>query len=114
MAPKQQPEPPFRVAVVGGGITGAATACALTTLSRARERPLDVQLYEGAASEKCGAPALLSRECRSRLAALGCRVAPQWKAAELRGVEVISGTTRKIIAVDSADLWVVDAWGADG
>ncbi len=99
-----------KVAVIGGGITGAAMAAALLYSARCRGRSLDVQLFEGGGeSEGAGAPVLLTPECRSRLAALGCRIAPEWKVAELRGLEVLRDGHSELLPF-SQPVWVVDDW----
>jgi CheY-like chemotaxis protein len=113
MAPNT-PKDILKVAVLGGGITGSAAAMSLLTLAKSRHRSVDVQLYEPQLDEQSGAPALISGECRSRLAALGCRVPSRWKAHALRAFEIISRGHRTIFPIEAADLWVVDDWGGDG
>lgn len=100
-----------RVAVVGGGICASATAAALLFSSRARGRSVEVRVFEGARDEfDHRPPVVLSPQCRSRLAALGCRVSPEWRAVELAGIEVISGRERSLLSGPAGGLWVVDAW----
>jgi CheY-like chemotaxis protein len=100
-----------KVAIIGGGVSAHAMAAALLFTARARGRTLDVRIYEGQRNpERMRPPALLTPECRSRLAALGCRVPPQWRALELSGVEVISGGERSLLSGQSHGLWVVDGW----
>ena len=100
-----------RVAVIGGGVAGAAMAAALVFTARSRGRQLDVCVYEGARDPGAPRPpVLLSPECRSRLAALGCRVPPEWRLVELSGVEIISGRTRSLLRGSSGGIWVVDSW----
>ena len=76
-----------RVAIIGGGVAGNAMATALLFTARARGRNLEVRVYEGSREpEQHRPPALLTPECRSRLAALGCRVPAEWRALELSGL----------------------------
>ncbi len=100
-----------RVAIIGGGVAGNAMAAALLFTAKARGRNLEIRVYEGlrdAAQHR--PPALLTPECRSRLAALGCRVPPEWRALELSGLEVISGGNRALLRNNGGGLWVVDGW----
>ncbi|MBX5481487.1 MAG: response regulator [Myxococcaceae bacterium] len=100
-----------RVAILGGGISGTATAAALLFAARARGREIDVHLYQGDRDPSAHRPpVVLSPECRSRLAALGCRLSPEWRAVILRGIEVISGRARELLEGPQGGLWVVDAW----
>ncbi|NOK39002.1 response regulator [Corallococcus exercitus] len=99
-----------RVAIVGGGIAGAGLAASLLFNGRARGVALDVRVYAGGTEERTAPPALLTPECRSRLAALGCRIPPEWRAHELRGVEVISQGERELLPCAAGGLWVVDGW----
>lgn len=101
-----------RIAVVGGGPTGLGTAAALVLTARARGRTLDVTVLDGGQGVNPGRPLVLTPECRSRLAALGCRIPPEWRAGALRGVEVISGDSRELLPAPPAGLWVVDGWSA--
>lgn len=48
-AAHDSPNPPWRVAVVGGGISGLAAANRLLEVSRENERPVELTLYESAA-----------------------------------------------------------------
>lgn len=100
----------MQVAVIGGGVTGMAGAVALIATARARGRTLELTVFEGRRPDAPAVPALLTPECRSRLAALGCRMAPDWRAIELRGVEVISGGRPEVIPGPSGAVWVVDGW----
>src|SRR4051812_23678525 len=59
-----------RVAVVGGGVTAGAVATGLIQTSRLRGRVLDVVVFHGDGEPVPGAPAVLTPECRTRLAAL--------------------------------------------
>ncbi|MGA9523757.1 MAG: response regulator [Myxococcaceae bacterium] len=100
-----------RVAIIGGGVAANAMATALLFTARARGRNIEVRIYEGnreAAQHR--PPALLTPECRSRLAALGCRIPADWRALELSGLEVISGGNRVLLRNNGGGLWVVDAW----
>lgn len=99
-----------RVAIVGGGIAGAGLAASLLFNGRARGIALDVRVYAGGAEERTAPPALLTPECRSRLAALGCRIPPEWRTHELRGVEIISQGERELLPCAPGGLWVVDGW----
>lgn len=99
-----------RVAIVGGGIAGAGLAASLLFNGRARGVALDVRVYAGGTEERTAPPALLTPECRSRLAALGCRIPPEWRAHELRGVEVIAQGERELLPCAAGGLWVVDGW----
>lgn len=104
-----------RVAVVGGGVAGAGFATALLQLARARGRVLEVQVYRGSAGNSTTAvPALLTAECRSRLAALGCRVSSEWRNLELRGFEIISRGRKELLASAPNALWVMDDWPTGG
>jgi CheY-like chemotaxis protein len=98
-----------KVAVVGGGIGGAATACALLSTGRARGRPLEVTVYAGA-SGRIAPPALLTPECRSRLSALGCRIPPEWRGQEIRAIEIVSGHASELLQAPAGGLWVIDSW----
>jgi CheY-like chemotaxis protein len=99
-----------RVAIIGGGIAGAGLAASLLFNGRARGNTLDVRVYESSEPGTTAPPAVLTPECRSRLAALGCRVAPEWRAHELRGVEILSHGHREVLPSAPGGLWVVDAW----
>ena len=99
-----------RVAIVGGGLAGAGLAASLLFNGRARGLSLDVRVYAGGLSERTAPPAVLTPECRSRLAALGCRIPTEWRAHELRGVEVIAESRREVLAAAPGGLWVVDGW----
>ncbi|WP_163869836.1 response regulator [Myxococcus eversor] len=99
-----------RVAVVGGGIAGAGLAASLLFNARARGLTLDVRVYSGGLSERTAPPAVLTPECRSRLAALGCRIPAEWRAHELRGVEIIAEGRRELLTSAPGGLWVVDGW----
>ncbi|HSP78265.1 MAG TPA: response regulator, partial [Myxococcaceae bacterium] len=100
-----------RVAIIGGGIAGTGMAASLLFNGRARGSVLDVRVYErGDEPERIAPPAVLTAECRSRLAALGCRVPPEWRAHELRGVEILAGGNREVVPASPGGLWVVDGW----
>ncbi|HLL56251.1 MAG TPA: response regulator, partial [Myxococcaceae bacterium] len=96
-----------------GGITGAALATALLQGARARGRTLEVRVFEGAREEGSSiAPLVLTPECRSRLAGLGCRILPEWRTLELGAIEIISGHRRELFPAPPSGLWVVDGWPA--
>lgn len=99
-----------RVAIIGGGIAGAGLAASLLFNGRARGVALDVRVYQSPAEEVVAPPAVLTPECRSRLAALGCRIPPEWRSHELRGVEVLADGHREVLSSVPGGLWVVDAW----
>jgi CheY-like chemotaxis protein len=99
-----------RVAIIGGGVAGAGLAASLLFNGRARGCTLDVRVYDAEDSATVAPPAVLTPECRSRLAALGCRVPPEWRAHELRGVEVIAQGQREVLPAAPGGLWVVDGW----
>jgi len=99
-----------RVAVVGGGIAGAGLAASLLFNGRARGLALDVRVYSGGEARRTAPPAVLTPECRSRLAALGCRIPAEWRTHELRGVEIIAEGRRELLSSPPGGLWVVDGW----
>ncbi|WP_095987693.1 response regulator [Cystobacter fuscus] len=99
-----------RVAIVGGGIAGAGLAASLIFNGRARGCALDVRVYESTDPDSVAPPAILTPECRSRLAALGARVPQEWRVHELRGVELLSHGQREVMPASAGGLWVVDAW----
>ncbi|MDC0707515.1 response regulator [Stigmatella sp. ncwal1] len=99
-----------RVAVVGGGIAGAGLAASLLFNGRARGISLDVRVYSQGEPDSVPPPVVLTPECRSRLAALGCRVPLDWRVHELRGVEVLSQGRRELLPAPPGGLWVVDSW----
>lgn len=92
-----------RVAIIGGGISGSAVAAALTHGARARGRSIEVLIYGGAGSG-LQAPVLLTRECRARLAGLGCAV-PE-AARPLPGVEVFAGAAAESFPAGTGGLWI--------
>ncbi|AGC45499.1 response regulator [Myxococcus stipitatus DSM 14675] len=99
-----------RVAIVGGGIAGAGLAASLLFNGRARGLTLDVRVYAGGLSERTSPPVVLTPECRSRLAALGCRIPPEWRTHELRGVEIIAEGRRELLPSSPGGMWLVDGW----
>ena len=99
-----------RVAIIGGGIAGAGLAASLLFNGRARGISLDVRVYSQGEPESVPPPVVLTPECRSRLAALGCRVPMDWRAHELRGVEVLAQGRRELLPAPPGGLWVVDTW----
>lgn len=99
-----------RVAIIGGGIAGAGLASSLLFNGRARGVSLDVRVYSHSEPNTVPPPVVLTPECRSRLAALGCRVPMDWRVHELRGVEVLSHGRRDLLPAPPGGLWVVDGW----
>lgn len=101
-----------RVAIIGGGVAGGALAVSLLQNARARSRTFEVRIYEGTQEGTVSPPLVLGPECRSRLAGLGCRVPQDWRALELKGVEVISGGARTLLPAAGGTLWVVDRYAS--
>jgi len=97
-----------RVAIIGGGIAGAGLAASLLFNGRARGISLDVRVYSQGESDSVLPPVVLTPECRSRLAALGCRVPLEWRSHELRGVEILAEGRRELLPAPPGGLWVVD------
>ena len=82
-----------QLAVVGEGIAGAGLALALCHTGRGRGRPVETLLYAGNGSPRSAAR-ILTPQCRSRLALLGCTV-PTWeRSTPLVGLRVISRNAR--------------------
>ncbi|MBN1205016.1 MAG: response regulator [Myxococcaceae bacterium] len=99
-----------RVAVIGGGVAGAGLAASLLFNGRARGIVLDVRVYARGSPDSVPPPVVLTPECRSRMAALGCRVPLDWRAHELRGVEILAQGRRELLPAPPGGLWVVDGW----
>ncbi|ATB33853.1 response regulator [Melittangium boletus] len=99
-----------RVAIIGGGIAGVGMAASLLFNARARGCAVDVRVYDSGDPSGIAPPAVLTPECRSRLAALGCRIPLEWRAHELRGVEILSHGQREVLPSAPGGLWVVDGW----
>lgn len=99
-----------KVAVVGGGAAGAAAAVALLQAARTRARSVEVQVFDSHRDEASIRPLVLTPECRSRLAGLGCRVDPSWRSVELSGIDVISEGRVETLPAPGGALWVVDGW----
>jgi len=99
-----------RLAVIGGGVAAMASAVAAIATARARGKALEVTVFEGHRPDAKAVPALLTPECRSRLAALGCRIPPDWHTRELRGVEIVAGGQSELFAGPSGGIWVLDGW----
>ncbi len=97
-----------RVAIIGGGIAGAGLAASLLFNGRARGISLDVRVYTHGDPDSVPPPVVLTPECRSRLAALGCRVPMEWRSHELRGVEILAHGRRELLPAPPGGLWVVD------
>jgi CheY-like chemotaxis protein len=96
------------VAIIGGGIAGAGLAASLLFNGRARGLSLDVRVYSHGDPDSAPPPVVLTPECRSRLAALGCRVPLEWRSHELRGVEILAHGRRELLPAPPGGLWVVD------
>jgi len=106
-----------KVAIIGGGIAGTATATALLQMARSRGRTVDVRIYAGSANGTAPrAPVLLRPSCRSALASLGCRVSPNWRPTEVQAVQVISRSRSQLLNLPAGALSVIDDWplGASG
>lgn len=82
-----------QLAVVGEGLAGAALALALCHTGHARGRPVETLLYAGSGQAR-GAARVLTPQCRSRLALLGCTVPPGEPTTPLVGLRVVSRTAR--------------------
>jgi CheY-like chemotaxis protein len=105
--------PPPRVAVVGAGVTGCALALSLVNMARSRGKALDVTLFGGPSEASHGPPAVLTPDCRNRLAVLGASPAPA-SSHELRGIEVIAGERRHVLSVGGAGLVVLGGGALSG
>jgi len=105
---------PPRVAVIGAGVSAAASALAIAQASRMRGRPLQVKLFRGDPRQRRTlAPAVLGPECRSRLAGMGIRVPSERRVQEIHAVEVVSrGGATETFPAPSSGLWVLDAWSS--
>jgi CheY-like chemotaxis protein len=101
------------VAIIGGGIAGAGLAASLLFNGRARGLSLDVRVYTQGDPDSVPPPVVLTPECRSRLAALGCRVPLEWRSHELRGVEILAQGRRELLPAPPGGLWVVDGGPQD-
>jgi len=82
-----------QVAVVGEGLAGAGLALALCHTARGRGRTLETLLYAGNGPPR-GAARILTPQCRSRLAQLGCTLAPGERTVPLVGLRVLSAEGR--------------------
>src|SRR5215471_8891429 len=82
-----------QLAVVGEGIAGAGLALALCHTGRGRGRPVETLLYAGNGSPRSAAR-ILTPQCRSRLALLGCTVPTAERNTPLVGLRVISESAR--------------------
>lgn len=96
------------VAVIGGGVCGAGAAAALISASRGRGMTVQVTLFASPSASEIRPPLILTPECRSRLASMGCRVDPEWRALSLEGVEVISSGRRERLTAPSGALWLIE------
>lgn len=109
---KVQTQRPDRVAIVGGGIAGAASALALQRGARTHQRSLELAILTAGADDVDEGPLLLTSECRARLAALGCRVPGSWREGAKAGIELIGGTTRRRLPYPEGSTWIVDGFPA--
>ncbi len=82
-----------QVAVVGEGLAGAARALARCPTGRGGGRQLETLLYAGNEGPR-GAARIVTPQCRSRLAMLGCSVPPVERTTPLVGLRVVSGGAR--------------------
>ncbi|MGZ6071167.1 MAG: hypothetical protein ACXWK8_08105, partial [Myxococcaceae bacterium] len=82
-----------RVAVVGEGLAGAALALALCHSGGGRGRSVETLLYAGDGPPR-GPPRVLTPQCRSRLALLGCTAPPAERTTSLVGLRVLSAGAR--------------------
>lgn len=82
-----------QVAVVGEGLAGAALALALCRGAGGRGRPVETLLYAGNGPPR-GEARVLTAQCRSRLALLGCTVSPTEPTTPLVGLRVLSAGAR--------------------
>jgi len=77
------------VAVVGDGLAGAALALALCHTGEGRGRAVETMLYAGNGPAH-GSPRVLTPQCRSRLALLGCSLSTTEPTTPLVGLRVLS------------------------
>jgi len=82
-----------QVAVVGEGLAGAALALALCHGGSGSGRSLETLLYAGNGPPR-GSARILTPQCRSRLALLGCTLAPAEPTTPLVGLRVLSRGAR--------------------
>lgn len=82
-----------QLAVVGEGLAGAALALALCHAEHDRGRPIETLLYAGNGSPR-SVPRIITPQCRSRLALLGCTLPPGEPTAPLVGLRVLSRSSR--------------------
>ena len=78
-----------QLAVVGEGLAGAGLALALCHTGRSRGRIVETLLYAGDNPPRAAAR-ILTPQCRSRLALLGCTLAGDEPTTPLVGLRVIS------------------------
>jgi CheY-like chemotaxis protein len=81
------------VAVVGDGLAGAALALALCHTGEGRGRAMETVLYAGNGPAH-GSPRVLTPQCRSRLALLGCSLSTTERTTPLVGLRVLSAEAR--------------------
>ena len=82
-----------QVAVVGEGLASAALALALCHGGPRRSRSVETLLYAGNGPTRAAAR-ILTPQCRSRLALLGCTLAPGEPTTSLVGLRVLSRGAR--------------------
>src|SRR5215470_4053621 len=82
-----------QLAVVGEGLAGAALALALCHAEHDRGRPAETLLYAGNGTLR-PAPRIVTPQCRSRLALLGCTLPPTDLTTPLVGMRVLSRSSR--------------------
>lgn len=107
---KAQSQRPDRVAIVGGGVAGAAAALALQRGARTQQRALELAILTAAVDDLDEGPLLLTSECRARLAALGCRVPAAWRDGAMAGIELVGGSTRRRLPYPEGSTWIVDGF----
>jgi CheY-like chemotaxis protein len=82
-----------QLAVVGEGIAAAGLALALCHTGRGRGRAVETLLYAGNGPPRSAAR-IVTPQCRSRLALLGCTLATSERTTPLVGLRVVSRSAR--------------------
>jgi len=82
-----------QLAVVGEGLAGAALSLALCHTGQGRGRAVETLLYAGNGPPR-GAARVLTPQCRSRLAMLGCTLPPGEHTTPLVGLRILSRGAR--------------------
>jgi CheY-like chemotaxis protein len=82
-----------QLAVVGEGLASAGLALALCHRGRSRGRSVETLFYAGNGPPR-GAARILTPQCRSRLALLGCALAPGEPTTPLVGLRILSSGAR--------------------